>query len=252
MRVAAQKESGRWLNMLPSRPATTIPNKAISRCLSQRLGDPPTMRLDHFRAPCLCGADVAKDWWHPIACPLVRKLSVNGRHNAVLYDLRDFITSSGLPIFVEPPHVDEKSSKRPDAAIVFEKGDLLIDVTIPSQICKSTRSITPSAVLQRAADAKSAKYCHLESEEECISFTPFVVSAQGAYHKEADKLIKKVAKIAAKKYDQSRSYREILNHIRDTLHSTIVKHNSRILTEWQRINAGKRSGKRRVRPQKAG
>ena len=123
---ATQKESGVWLNALPSECiGTLMSDRDFVLAVSLRLGLPVTERQI-----CVCGSLVGSDGRHFLSC----KLCTTGRevrHNAVNDLLDRALRSASIPNRREPRHMASATETRPDGMTLQPWGKCLMwDATV--------------------------------------------------------------------------------------------------------------------------
>src|SRR3978361_1251877 len=144
---ATSKESGAWLEALPSpQLGTLLDNHSLQIAVALRV-------RSSFCHPhvCICGSDVDNFGHHGLSC--TKSAGRISRHNCLNDILKRAFQSAGIPCILEPPGLLRDDGKRPDGVtlIPWKKGQCLVwdvtctDTVAPSHIDGSSRSASFAA-----------------------------------------------------------------------------------------------------------
>lgn len=186
---ASSKESGAWLEALPSPQLGTLLDK-------QSLQIAVALRVRCFICHphvCACGSDVDSFGHHGLSC--TKSAGRIARHNCLNDILKRAFQSAEIPCILEPPGLFRDDGKRPDGVtlIPWKKGQCLVwdvtctDTVAPSHIDGSSRSASFAANL--AEKLKHGKY---RSLSDSYIFCAFAVETLGPWSNDAKWLFKEL------------------------------------------------------------
>lgn len=191
--AAHEKESGAWLNTLPSAPlGTLLDNSSFRIAVSLRIGQ-PVCEPHNCNS---CGESVDILGYHGLSC---RKSTGRwSRHAAINDILKRALTSAEIPSVLEPPGCCRNDGKKADGMtlIPWHGGRALLwdatcrDTMADSYIASTSRKAGEAARLGEIQ--KRGKYSELESR---FIFIPFAVETFGAWGSDAKNLIKCIGRM---------------------------------------------------------
>ena len=190
LRACMRKESGAWLNALPSPPlGTLMDNDTLRVSLCLRLGT--KMCHPHL---CRCGSSVDAFGTHGLSCQ--KSAGRLSRHFAINDILKRACASINVPAILEPSGLFREDGKKPDGLtlIPWSKGKCLLwDATCVDTLARSyisaTSRLAGSAAL-KAEVKKSKKY--FKAVSSLYIFCPFAVETFGTFGEEALNLVKEL------------------------------------------------------------
>ena len=231
--IARGRETGQWLNVLPSTVNGTDLSKVEFRdALNFRYGRAPGDLPSHCDG---CGEKFSIR--HAHACK--KGGLVIARHDEIRDELADIASRAFKPSLVRdeplihPCRPSEQKAKdevsklnsqdRGDLLIrnLWARGtDCIIDVRVTDLDAESNIRGEPQKVLKRHEKEKKKKYL-----EACLQqrrhFSPFVVSTDGLLGREAQTLLKKLSAELAEKW--GRPYSQVCGFVRARLSIAIVR-----------------------------
>ena len=177
------------------------------------------------RMPMLCdGCENPSSVQHALDC---RKGGlVIKRHNEIRDILGDICSLVTKNVVKEPIVRDASDTESGLIADLGIRGlwepqvDALVDITVVDTDARSYSNKSVQAVLSSAEQEKKAKYCNA-AEFRRASFSPFVISVDGAPGHEADRLMKRLSESLALKW--STSYGEVLGWLRARMSCAVVR-----------------------------
>jgi len=200
--AVAQKESGAWLNALPTANLGLLMDDDCLRIsVALRLG--ATICVPH---KCRCGADVDTYGRHGLCCG--RSAGRAGRHSAV----NELVFRSLGPVNIiarlKPQGLSKEDAKRPDGMTLgpWERGLPLawdftcVDTMAPSHIVGSLATAGHAA--GEAEKLKCRKYEHLEGR---FIFCPIAVETFGPWGPATKELVACIGRRLAEKTGEMRS-----------------------------------------------
>jgi hypothetical protein len=195
LQALKEKESSRWLQVLPTDAGLRLTDLQVQTALQMRLGIPLAPRGATAPA-CRHVAAAASDGWHALVCTDRSSAAINERHNAVVRLLRDAADRLKIPARVEPRDLCTEVTLRPDIQLDLPEVSLLSDVTISHPCAARWRAATASRGVDAVGDARSAekdrKYAALAATLDA-EFIPFVLYTYGGMHTSALSVINRVA-----------------------------------------------------------
>lgn len=180
--AAANKESGAWLEALPSSQIGTLLDKhSLQIAVALRVRS----AICHPHV-CVCGSDVDHLGHHGLSCN--RSAGRISRHNSLNDILKRAFISSDIPCILEPAGLFRDDGKRPDGVtlIPWKKGQCLawdvtcVDTVAPSHVLDSS-SIAGSA----ANSAEHLKHSKYKAIKESHFFCAFAVETLGPWSQDA-------------------------------------------------------------------
>ncbi|KAI5640648.1 hypothetical protein NE865_06966 [Phthorimaea operculella] len=185
-----EKESGLWLNALPSpNIGTLLDSCSLSLVIGLRLG----LRTNHPH-DCGCGAQVNQFGHHGLSC---RKSAGRIPRHAALNDvIRRALVSANVPAKLEPNGIVRSDGKRPDGVtlIPWQQGRSLVwDVTCVDTLAPSHLHTTSTRAGSAAANAEAAKVRKYAEISKSYMFSPIGFETLGPWGPEAKKLIKDIS-----------------------------------------------------------
>ena len=193
IRACMRKESGAWLNVLPSPPLGTLLDNdtlRISVCLRLGIGT----KLCHPYT-CQCGALVDEFGTHGLSCQ--KNAGRLSRHSAINDIIKRSCASVNVPAILEPSGMFRDDRKRPDGLtlIPWSKGKCLLwDATCVDTLARSYLHSTSRVVGSAASGAESRKFKRYEQVASLYTFCPFAVETLGPFGEEALKLVKELGR----------------------------------------------------------
>jgi hypothetical protein len=194
LRALQEKESSRWLRVLPMDAGLRLTDLQWQTAVQLRLGMP---RAPHGSAarPCEHERAAAADGWHSLVCIARSGRAVNARHNAVVRLLADAAALLKVPARVEPYNLCDDNDSRPDVQLDLPECSLLLDVTISHPCADSWRAATAARGVEAVGDARCAeKDSHYAPLADALGvyFAPFVLYTYGGFHKSALSVIEQL------------------------------------------------------------
>lgn len=183
-----EKESGLWLNALPSANiGTLLDNCTLSLAISLRLG----LKTNQPHQ-CKCGTSVDELGHHGLSCQ--KSAGRIPRHAALNDVLRRALASANIPAKLEPNGIVRSDGKRPDGLtlIPWQQGRCLVwDVTCVDTLAPShvrATCVRAGAAAAGAEILKTRKYDEIAAG--CYMFSPLGFETMGPWGPEAKKVIK--------------------------------------------------------------
>lgn len=189
---AACKESGAWLEALPSPQLGTLLDKqSLQIAVALRVRSP----ICHPHI-CVCGSDVDSSGHHGLSC--LRSAGRISRHNSLNNILKRAFQSAEIPCILEPPGLFREDGKRPDGVtlIPWKNGQCLVwdatctDTVAPSHVIGSSRSVGFAANL-----AEQLKHNKYKAIKQSHLFCAFVVETLGSWSNDAIGLFNELGKL---------------------------------------------------------
>lgn len=194
LQALKEKESSRWLRVLPT--------DAGLRLTDSQWQTSAQLRLGIFRAaygaealPCEHERAAANDGWHALVCIKRSGTAINARHNAVVRLLADAAALLKIPARVEPYNLCDDDDHRPDIQLDLPEYTLLGDVTISHPCAGRWRAAVADRGVEAVGDARSIeKHATYASMSEALGaqFSPFILYTYGGFHKSALSFINKM------------------------------------------------------------
>jgi len=204
------KESGAWLNALPSPSlGTLLENSSFRIAIALRVGQP--LCEPH---KCTCGENVDKLGYHGLSCR--KSAGRRSRHEIINDIIKRALVSAEIPAIREPDGCSRSDGKRPDGmTLVPWKGgkSLIWDATCSDTMAASYIDLTSKKSGEAARmgeDRKRRKYVELESR---FIFVPFAVETFGPWGSEAKSLIHKIGKIIRGVTNEKKSTNYLIQRI---------------------------------------
>ena len=151
--AATCKETGAWLNCLPSTAiGYRLDNDSLRLAVSIRLGHRVCTRHR-----CRCGSKVDEYGLHPLSC----RFSIGRlpRRTALNDVIRRSLQSAGNPVLLEPAGLDRGDGNRPDGITLFSYAR-----EVPSLDATCIDTFSPSYVIRCTIQARVAAYArHVQS-----------------------------------------------------------------------------------------
>ena len=189
--AAAKRESGLWLQALPTPTLGTLLDPETFRvAIALRVGS--DVCVPHT---CRCGRLMDAKGIHGLSC----KYSA-GRHprHAALNDVvRRALKSAGIPSILEPVGIDRGDGKRPDGISVFPFSNgkcLCWDATCVDTFAEThvnSSAVTPGAATNAAEDGKRRKYAALTVR---FRFEPVALETAGVFGKTTEVLLREIGR----------------------------------------------------------
>ena len=201
--ASREKESGHWLNAVPSpQLGTHLDNDSFRISCAIRLGSP----ICQPHKCNSCSASVDTFGRHGLSC--MKSAGRLSRHNSCNNVIKRALLSAEFPAVLEPPGCSRSDGKRPDGMtlVPWSRGKSLIwDVTCvdtfaPSYI--SETSSNPGSAAARAEKRKKRVYANLT---DTFIFVPIAIETSGCWGKEAASLLKNIGRKIASSTSEPRS-----------------------------------------------
>ena len=194
LQALQEKESSRWLRVLPLDAGLRLTDLQWQTAVQMRLGMP---RAPHGSeaSPCEHERAVAADGWHSLVCITRSGPAINARHHAVVRLLADAAALLKVPARVEPYNLCEDDDSRPDVQLELPEYNLLVDVTISHPCAARWRAVAAARGVEAVGDARCAeKDGHYVPMADALGvrFAPFVLYTYGGFHKSALSVIEQV------------------------------------------------------------
>ncbi|KAI5643831.1 hypothetical protein NE865_04007 [Phthorimaea operculella] len=186
----AEKESGYWLQALPSANiGTLLDNYTFSLSVGLRLGS--SINRPHR---CVCGVSVSEQGHHGLSC--ARSAGRIPRHATLNDVIKRALATAGVPSILEPNGIIRADGKRPDGMtlVPWKSGRCLVwdatcvDTLAPSHI--PSTSIRAAAAARAAEASKKRKYLDLGGS---YLFLPFAVETMGPWGPDAKDFLKEIS-----------------------------------------------------------
>ena len=179
----ATKESGAWLNVLPSpHLSTKLDDDSIRIATGLRLGANIVVRHT-----CVCGSIVESTGHHGLSCR--RSGGRISRHQSANETICRALVSGGIPAVLEPVGIAREDGKRPDGMSL-----ILWDFTCSDTMALSHRNQATSGPGEVACTAESFKMRKYSSLTSTYSFAPICIETMGAWGEGAKCIIKKIGR----------------------------------------------------------
>jgi len=201
LRALQEKESSRWLRVVPTDAALRLTDLQWQTAARLRLGMPKTP-LGDAAPPCKHVRAAAKDGHHALVCRTRSGEAINKRHHAVVHLLADAAALLKVPARVEPYNLCEDNDSRPDIQLDLPECTLLGDVTISHPSAECWRTAAAERGVEAVGDARSVEkdgtYAPLvkalNADGLSVEFSPFVLYTYGGFHKSALSFIDKLGR----------------------------------------------------------
>jgi hypothetical protein len=171
-----------------------MPDETFTLAAAIRLG---TLSPVHANLQCDCGTLLKQRPYHLLECPKLRNTVATFRHNLITQVLMTFLRRCGAAVWLEP-RLSTKDDRRPDLFAALGTNLFLLDVTVRNPMAPShvTSGQTSRLVATQAEQEKHAKYDKL-ARERGARLVPFATETMGAFGKEAETFVHKMADHAA-------------------------------------------------------
>jgi len=182
-----EKESSRWLRVLPTDSRLRLTDLQWQTAAQMRLGVP---KAPHGAVGVSCNhvAAAASDGWHALVCRQRSGAAITRRHNAVVRLLADAAELLKVPARIEPFNLCDDDQHRPDIQLDLPEYTLLGDVTISHPNAACWRAQAADRGVEAVGDARAAEkdgtYAPMAAALEAV-FAPFVLYTYGGFHKSA-------------------------------------------------------------------
>jgi len=190
---ASASKAGLWLTTFPSLPELSLADEYYILAVKHRLGVRP---MNDLPDTCFCKkADLADDSQHYFSCDLLKRKAMTVRHDAIVRLLRDAFHHVGAVVHVEPRLYDTERV-RPDLDILLPDQNVMIDVAVTNPVAPCRKTPYPLAAANDLQSTKNRKYANWATQRGG-RFIPFVLETHGALGKQADAVLKLLAKVAS-------------------------------------------------------
>ena len=196
LQALKEKESSRWLHVLPTDSQRRLTDLQWQTAAQMRLGMPKAL---HGAAGGFCRHEEAARTdgaWHALVCNDRAGAAITRRHNAVVRLLADAAEMLKVPARVEPHQLCEDDALRPDIQLDLPDYTLLGDVTVNHPNALSWRKKAAkrgvAAVGDERAKQKDDKYAAMAKVVDA-EFSAFVLYTYGGFHSSALSFIDKLA-----------------------------------------------------------
>jgi hypothetical protein len=204
------KESGAWLNALPSRSlGTLLDNDTFRISIGLRLGC--KICTNH---KCKCGAMVDELGLHGLSCK--KSAGRHPKHSMVNELIKKALISGGIPAIREPLGCSRSDGKRPDGLtlIPWSKGRCLIwDFTGVDTFAQSYLNSTALSAGSAAKIAEKRKAKKYESLSSSYIFKPVAIESSGVFGKEGLEFIKQIGKLIKSATGENRATSFLIQRI---------------------------------------
>jgi hypothetical protein len=194
LQALKEKESSRWLRVLPTDAGLRLTDLQWQTAAQLRLGMPKAPYGD-AAPPCDHVRAAANDGWHALVCLQRSGTAINARHNAVVHLLADAAALLKVPARVEPYNLCEDDDHRPDIQLDLPEYTLLADVTVSHPCAQCWRTVAADRGVEAVGDARSVEkdntYTSM-AETLGVQFSPFVLYTFGGMHTSALSIINKL------------------------------------------------------------
>ena len=200
--AVSSKESGAWLNALPSPSlGNMLDNDSLRISVALRLGAP--VCEPHI---CVCGLPVDKSGHHGLRCK--KSAGRWSRHGAINDLIRRSLVSAGVPCIGEPPGVSRDDGKRPDGLtlVPWKMGRCMIwDATVRDTLASSYLSMSAASAGSAANEAERRKTLKYRSLQSRFVFIPLGFETFGSWGSEAKELIQCIGRKLIDKTGEARA-----------------------------------------------
>src|SRR3569623_1893719 len=184
--------AGLWLTSLQSLPELSLADDYFLLAVKHRLGVCP---MDDLPDVCSCKAKLADDSQHFFSCKKLMRKAMTVRHDAIVRLLRDAFHHVGAVVHVEPRLYDTERV-RPDLDILLPDQNVMINVAVTNPVAPCRKTPYPLAAANDLQSTKNRKYANCATQRGG-RFIPFVLETHGALGKQADAVLKLLAKDAS-------------------------------------------------------
>jgi hypothetical protein len=253
LRALQEKESSRWLRVLPVDAGLRLTELQWQTAAQLRLGMP---RAPHGSTASACehGRAAGTDGWHPLVCLTRSGPAINARHHAVVRLLADAAAQLKVPARIEPYNLCDDDDSRPDIQLDLPEYSLLVDVTISHPGAARWRAAAAARGVEAVGDARCAEkdssYVPM-AEALGVRFAPFVLYTYGGFHKSALSVIEQLG--AA--YDPAVALVSLSawkQELKDRIAACVQRHTADIMIEDARRARAAGVVRSRRRPRRAG
>ena len=189
--AASVRESGLWLNALPSSAVGTLMDPESFRvAVALRVG--ADVCRPHV---CRCGRNMDARGLHALSCKF--SAGRGPRHTALNETVRRALRSAGIPSTLEPVGIDRGDGKRPDGITVFpfSRGRYLVwDATCTDTYAETNlngSAVSPGSAARKAEERKRSKYPDMVAR---YRFEPIAVETTGVYGNSTEALISEIGR----------------------------------------------------------
>lgn len=181
----SNKESGAWLEALPSPQLGTLLDKqSLQIAVSLRLRIP----ICHPHV-CVCGSQVDSFGHHGLSC--VKSAGRKSRHACLNDIIKRAFQSAEIPCILEPTGLFRDDGKRPDGITLtpWKNGRCLVwDVTCADTVAPSHLAGSSQSAGSAANSAQTLKHSKYKTIEDTHLFCAFAVETFGPWSKDANSL----------------------------------------------------------------
>jgi len=187
--ASKEKESGAWLNSLPSSTlGTHLDNSTFRISIALRTGQ--SVCEPHT---CTCGEIVNSNGLHGLSCH--KSAGRWSRHSSINDIIKRALVSAEVPAILEPPGIFRNDGKRADGLtlIPWKMGKPLVwDATCSDTMAASYLNLTSKKSCEAARISESKKFNKYKEIPQNYIFLPFCVETFGPWGEEAKKFIKEL------------------------------------------------------------
>src|SRR3569623_1369726 len=180
--------AGLWLTSFPSLPELSLADDYFLLAVKLR-------PMDDLPDVCSCKAKLADDSQHFFSCKKLKRKAMTVRHDAFVRLLRDAFHHVGAVVHVEPRLYDTERV-RPDLDILLPDQNVMLDVAVTHPGAPCRKSDRPLAAASDIQSIKNRKYGDWATQRGG-RFLPFVLETHGTLGKQADAVLKLLAKVAS-------------------------------------------------------
>lgn len=178
----SRKESGDWLNAVPSpQLGTLLDPESLRISVALRLG----IKI-YYNHVCVCGKKSDEFGHHALAC--AKSAGRSSRHHAINDLIKRALLSADIPSILEPLGIDRDDGKRVDGItmIPWKNGKQLTwDATCVDPLCDSYISSSCKEGASAANAAVKKKHLKYVSVKDSYYFVAFAVDCFGSWSDEA-------------------------------------------------------------------
>ena len=188
-------------------------NDTISMCCRVEHGLTPVPK-ERMGAVCgYCKKRSAHSPLHFITCQAARKAKMWIRHFQVVWLIASYARVAGIPLTVEPKHLQDKSNKRPDIDMFVRLMRKLVDVTIRCSAGKSD----PDSAFEAAENEKSRKYAQMARE--CgADIVTLAFDAFGGWSNQSSKFLDDLRRVRAINPEANEAFKRLKQEISCAIH----------------------------------
>ncbi len=142
LRSLTEKESSRWLRVLPTDNHLQLTDIKWQWAAQLRLGMPvPVYDVSDGSTVCIHTTAANEDGWHALTCITRSPRTITDRHNAVVRCLAHAARTLNITPRIEPAGLAANDESRPDIQLDLPDVTLLGDVTISHPAAKTWRRV---------------------------------------------------------------------------------------------------------------